>query len=227
MAIVKRFKKNRARRNPDDSPPAPSRSSSSASTISDLFAYVGPGFAGFAATRFATRIASTQIATRWPAWAKHAGAVASVGSFLAAWQLAHRVRMLEKYSEPIAVGSGIAAIQSIIQLYIPRLGWVVSDATPEIDATAATSAAPATSSSAPVATSDFDQNFEILDEVTGSWRAGRDAGDPGRYARPIQQNNVRKSNAINDATIATADDPLFDYMDDASDFANVGGSLAQ
>src|ERR1700690_4438211 len=150
MAIVKRFKKNRSRRrNPDEPSPAPSHSSS-ASSIGEIFEYVGPGFLGFAATRFATRIASTQIATRWPNMAKHAGAVASVGSFLAAWQLAHRVKMLEKYSEALTVGSGIAGIQSVIQLYIPRLGWVVSDATPEIDATTSSST-PATTTSAPVA----------------------------------------------------------------------------
>lgn len=226
MAIVKRFKKNRARRNPDEPSPAPSRSSS-ASPIGDIFSYVGPGFAGFAATRFATRIASTQIATRWPNMAKHAGALASAASFLAAWQLAHRVKVLEKYAEPIAVGSGIAAIQSIIQLYIPRLGWVVSDATPEVDATAAAAiAAPAVDPTAPVATNGFDDNFEILDEVTGSWRAGRDAGDPGRYASPARNNRVAKQNqTINDAQ-AASDDPIFDMMD-ASDFASVGGSLAQ
>lgn len=226
MPIVKRFKKNRARRNPDEPSPAPSRSSS-ASPIGDLFSYVGPGFAGFAATRFATRVASTQIATRWPNMAKHAGALASVGSFLAAWQLAHRVKVLEPYSEPIAVGSGIAAIQSIIQLYIPRLGWVVSDATPELDATAAAAVAPAADPSAQVAANGFDDNFEILDEVTGSWRAGRDAGDPGRYAKPIQNHKVQRSNqVINDAQNAS-DDPIFDMMDAGDDFANVGGSLGQ
>jgi hypothetical protein len=94
---------------------------------------VGPGFAGFAATRLMTRIAATQVAKYRPELAKHAGAVASIGSFIAAYFLAHRVKWLAKYQQPIVVGAAIAAIQSLIQLYIPKLGWMVSDATPEID----------------------------------------------------------------------------------------------
>lgn len=105
--------------------------------ITDLAEFIGPGFAAFAITRFGTRIAATQIAKRKPAWGKHAGALASVGAFLAAWLLAHRVKFLAKYHTPIAVGAGIAAAQSIIQLYIPKLGWMVSDASPEIAAAAA------------------------------------------------------------------------------------------
>jgi hypothetical protein len=101
--------------------------------FTDLVEYVAPGFGGFAATRFLTRVASTQVAQRAPSWGKHAGAVASVGSFLAAWFLAHKVKWLEKYHTPIVVGSAIAALQSLLQLYLPNaLGWMVSDATPEL-----------------------------------------------------------------------------------------------
>lgn len=104
--------------------------------LTDLVEFVGPGFGGFAASRFVTRIAVTQIAKRAPSWGKHAGAVAAAGSFLAAWFLAHKVKFLEKYHTPIVVGSAIAALQSIIQLYIPALGWIVSDASPDLVAEA-------------------------------------------------------------------------------------------
>jgi len=92
----------------------------------------GPGFGGFAASRFLTRAATTQIAKRAPSWGKHAGAAAAIGSFLAAWFLANRWKWLEKYHTPIVVGSAIAAAQSLIQLYLPSIGWIVSDATPEL-----------------------------------------------------------------------------------------------
>lgn len=101
--------------------------------FTDLVEFVVPGFGGFAATRLVTRIAMTQVAQRAPSWGKHAGAVASVGSFLAAWFLAHRWKFLEKWHTPIVVGSAIAAGQSLLQIYAPNLlGWVVSDATPEV-----------------------------------------------------------------------------------------------
>lgn len=101
--------------------------------FSELAEFVAPGFAGFAATRFATRIAATQIAKRAPSWGKHAGAGVSVAAFLASWFLAHRLRWLAKYQMPITVGAAIAAMQSLVQLYAPRLGWMVADASPELD----------------------------------------------------------------------------------------------
>lgn len=106
--------------------------------FTDLVEFVVPGFGGFAATRFVTRVAMQQVAQRAPSWGKHAGAVASVGSFLAAWFLAHKWKWLEKWHTPIVVGSAIAAGQSLLQIYAPNLlGWIVSDATPEIAAVAA------------------------------------------------------------------------------------------
>ncbi len=101
--------------------------------LTEVAEFVVPGFGAFAATRFLTRVAATQVAQRAPSWGKHAGAVASVATLGAAWFLAHRWRWLAKWHTPIVVGSAIAALQSLIQLYAPSmLGWVVSDATPEL-----------------------------------------------------------------------------------------------
>lgn len=119
--------KRKAHRNP-----APPRSNPPVWT--EIAEFAGPGFGGFAASRFLTRVATTQIAKRAPSWGKHAGAAAAVGSFLAAWFLANRWKWLERYHTPIVVGSAIAAMQSLIQLYLPALGWIVADASPEIAA---------------------------------------------------------------------------------------------
>lgn len=118
----KRKKRNPSSDGPKRNPPL----------ITDIAEFAVPGFVAFAATRFGTRVAATQIAKRKPSWGKHAGALASVGAFLAAWLLAHRWKWLAKYHTPVAVGSAIAAAQSLIQLYIPKLGWIVADATPEL-----------------------------------------------------------------------------------------------
>lgn len=105
--------------------------------FTDLVEYIGPGFAGFAATRLLTRIATQQVAKRKLSLGKHAGVGISVGAFLAAWFLGNRVKFLSRWHTPIVVGAAIAAGQSILQLYFPKLGWMVSDATqPELDAAA-------------------------------------------------------------------------------------------
>lgn len=160
----------------------------------DIVEYIVPGFAAFAATRFLTRVATVQIAKRWPSRAKHAGAIASVGSFAAAWFGAHRVKYLEQYHHPIVVGSGLAAIQSLIQLYLPALGWVVSDAGPEL--AAAKPAAVAMASGASLlpsmsgAAPEVPDGFEETDANT--WFSYNDAYDAGAYkaqpkAPPPQQ----------------------------------------
>ena len=133
-----RYRRYKHRRNRSGADPAPRRNPP---LFTDLAEWVGPGFAGFAVTRFATRVAATQIEQWKPAWGKHVGAGVSVGAFLAAWFLAHRVKWLAKYHTPITVGAAIAALQSLIQLYIPKLGWMVADASPELAAAAAIPAA--------------------------------------------------------------------------------------
>lgn len=123
--LHKRYRRRRFRDNP-----APR---SNPPLLQDLVEFIGPGFAGFAATRFLTRMAMVQIAKRKPSWAPHAGAIASLASFFAAWFLAHRVKLLERFHTPLVVGSGIAAGQSLLQIYAPnKLGWLVSDASPEV-----------------------------------------------------------------------------------------------
>ena len=127
--LVRRYKKKR--RNPDE---GGGGGSSNPTALAEIGEYVLPGFAGFAASRFLTRVAAVQIAKRKPSWGKHAGAVAAVGAFLSAWLLAHRVKQLRKYHFPLVIGSAIAAAQSLVQLYFPSLGWMVADASTELDA---------------------------------------------------------------------------------------------
>lgn len=125
--LNRRYRKKR--RNPDGG----SSPKANPPLLAEVGEFVIPGFAGFAITRFGTRVAATQIEQRKPEWGKHAGALASIGAFLAAWLLAHRWKWLAKYQTPLMVGSGIAALQSLIQLYVPKLGWMVADASPELN----------------------------------------------------------------------------------------------
>jgi hypothetical protein len=138
----------------------------------DLLEWVAPGFGGFAATRLLTRGAQMLIAKKWPTASKHAGAAASIGSFLASWLAGHKVKFVEKYHTPITVGAAIAAAQSLLQIYFPnKLGWIVSDASSQT--APAQVAAPAQPQALP----------EHLEEINDdpSWYTYNDAYDKGRY----------------------------------------------
>ncbi len=177
MPKIAKFRRRHAKKNPGEPKRNPPLGT-------DIVEYIVPGFAAFAVTRFLTRVAAIQIAKRKPSLAKHAGALASVGAFAAAWFGAHRVKYLEKYHHPIVVGSGLAALQSLIQLYLPSLGWMVSDCRPELAAAQAgphavaggtmASLLPSTSAAPPVPA-----GFQETDANT--WFSYNDAYDAGAY----------------------------------------------
>lgn len=190
--MARLHRRYRKKKNP--SPSAPSRNPTA---FADIVEFAGPGFAAFAVTRFGTRVIATQVAKHKPALGKHAGAVASVGAFFAAWLLAHRVKWLAKYHTPIVVGSAIAALQSLIQLYIPRLGWMVADATPELAA-------------APSQSQQLGDDVEVLDEDPEMY-VYNDSYDPGRHS-PRGQHQQHQAPRAN-ASSPSADDLMDDEMD--------------
>ena len=93
----------------------------------DLVEHVVPGFAGYGGTRLLSRIIYSVIIKRKPSLAKHAAVVAALASATAAWFLVHRWKKIERYHTPIVVGSAIAAIQTLVQTYLGKYGWIVSD----------------------------------------------------------------------------------------------------
>jgi hypothetical protein len=73
----------------------------------------------------------SMVQRRWPKFGKHAAALGAVGAFGGSWFLAHRIKKLAPYHDAIVVGSGIAALQTIVRTYVPKYGWIVSDYKPE------------------------------------------------------------------------------------------------
>lgn len=179
-AFKRRMRKRHRRPAPDYTP----NPGGSMSDLSELAIDAGAGFAAFAASRLLTRIASVQIEQRKPKWGKHAGAVAALAQVGLAYYAAPKVRSVAAYQVPIVLGTALAAAQSIIQLYIPKLAWMVSDASPELAETAgAVQALPA--SSGPVVRNirpQLDPAYEVLDEdpdaytFTDDFDAGRLVG---------------------------------------------------
>ena len=189
--LHKRFKRSK-RSNPASSGPRPNPP-----LFTELAEFIGPGFGGFAATRLLTRIAATQIAKHKPSFAKHAGAAASVSSFLAAWFLAHRVKALAKYHTPIVVGAGIAALQSIIQLYIPKLGWMVADASPQIAEEAQAKL---------VAAGPSLDDIEPLDDEDPNMYTYNDSYDPGRVGQAQRRADQQAATAAASSQVDDLDD---------------------
>lgn len=93
----------------------------------DLLNVAIPGFAGYATTRLIARIAYVQLSKKWPSAARHLAAGSTAGSFLAAWYLLPKFKKFEPYAESAALGAAIAALQTLVQTYLPKFGWMVSD----------------------------------------------------------------------------------------------------
>jgi hypothetical protein len=126
-----------------------------------------PAFAGYAGSKFLGRMAFVQISKRWPSLGKHTPVVASFVSLAATYILADKIEKLKKYRDPLIIGEAIALLQTVIQTYLPKFGWVVSDvsadqyAKPASVVTAALNAAPVRALPAPSASSDYDDLFDM------------------------------------------------------------------
>lgn len=162
-----RAKRVKRRRNPDAAPAASTvavGATPNPPMMEDLAELILPGFGGYAATKFLHRIISVQLTKRYPNAGKHVAAASTIGSFLAAWLLAHRVKRLAEYHTPIVIGSAIASIQTLVQTYFPRYGWMVSDVQP--DALPAASAAVSAAQMAAPVERLFPGGPEIVDNST-------------------------------------------------------------
>jgi len=95
--------------------------------VQDVLEFVLPGFAGYAGTRMTSRIVHGMVIKRFPKLAKHASVLSTIAAAGAAWLLVHRFDKVKQYHTPVVVGAGIATIQTVVQAYLPKYGWMVSD----------------------------------------------------------------------------------------------------
>lgn len=117
LAAYKRAKKNNSVVSAKSNPPP----------LKDLAEFVIPGFAGYAGTRLASRVVHGIVLKRFPRLAKHASVISTGLSAAAAWFLVHRIQSVKQYHTPVVVGASIAALQTVVQAYAPKFGWMVSD----------------------------------------------------------------------------------------------------
>jgi hypothetical protein len=95
--------------------------------MQDLVEFIIPGFVGYAGTRLASRIVHGVVIKKFPKLAKHASVLSTFGAAGAAWLAVHRIERIQQYHTPVVVGASIAAIQTAVQAYLPKYGWMVSD----------------------------------------------------------------------------------------------------
>jgi hypothetical protein len=102
------------------------------SSLKEIGEFVLSGFAGYAGTRLLARVVYTQLMKKWPKGSRHFSVLSTGAAFAGAWYATKYVKQLEKHRVPATVGAGIAALQSVIQTYVPKFGWIVSDYQPTI-----------------------------------------------------------------------------------------------
>ena len=88
---------------------------------------VGAGFAGYAATRFLSRMVYSQAVKKMPKSAKHATVLASVAGAVGTYLGTRYYKKVSDHHEAASVGAGIALVQAVAQAYLPKYAWIVGD----------------------------------------------------------------------------------------------------
>lgn len=184
--------------------------------VTELAEFAIPGFAGYGTTKFVTKLAAGFLAKKYPTKAKHGAALVSVLSTAALWWFGNRVKIIAKYQMPAVVGSAIASLSSLLQLYFPnKLGWLVGDPNSAIQGTQLLQQQIA-AQQAPTPLPDH------LEEVSEDprWYTYNDAYDAGRLSSG--------QGAAAPPATAPIPSPTTDIMDDDETLANgiFGGGLS-
>jgi len=120
--IARRFRR-KAKKNPSSAP------RHNPPLFTDMLEMAVPGAIGFAGVRLVTKLGIAAVAKRWPTKSRHVGALLATSSFLATWFLGHRVKAIAKYHTALTVGAALAAAVNVLQIYLPKIGWLVGDPT--------------------------------------------------------------------------------------------------
>lgn len=207
--------------------------------FTDMVEFIIPGFAGYAGTRFVSRIARGMVERRFPKLSKHAGPLASLAAFGASWFLVHRVQKVAKYHTPVTVGAAIAALQTIVQTYIPKYGWIVSDYQPQLPPSAGKTtqqtAEPSAQGALPLV-----ENFSMnpsIDEQMASVEAELQMMDHQSRAvspttQPFSQGGAMGTlstgsfGSLGDSADGLGDDDIGDILDElGDDYGGLAGGL--
>lgn len=97
----------------------------------ELATNVGAGFAGYAATRLLSRMAYATALKRFPKGSPYIHIAASAISATGVYFGSKHWSKVDEYHEAASIGAGIALMQTALQTLAPKLGWIVSDVSPD------------------------------------------------------------------------------------------------
>ena len=103
------------------------RTKKNPSEATELGYNIAAGFAGYGVTRFLSRAVYSQVVKKRPQLAEHAYVVAAAVGAAGAYFGSKKWAKVADYHEAISIGAGIALLQTAVQTYIPKFGWIVGD----------------------------------------------------------------------------------------------------
>lgn len=94
--------------------------------LESAITYVAPAATGYIVTRSAGRLATNTIGRKIKSenGLKMLKLGSNAAAFVLLWILAENVQRLRKYKSGVIAGSGIAAIQTFIELVLPKFAWL-------------------------------------------------------------------------------------------------------
>lgn len=95
--------------------------------LTDAASLVLPGAGAYALSRVGGRVTYGLVAKKNPKVARHVGPLGSIAVWAGMWFASTKSEWLSQYTLPIVVGGGIAAVQTLLQTYLPVYGWILSD----------------------------------------------------------------------------------------------------
>lgn len=107
------------------------RKKSNPSQATEMAINIGAGFGGYAVTRFASRMAYSQLVKKYPDASKHIQVAASALGAAGVYFGTRYWKKVDDYHEAASIGAGIALLQTAVQAWFPKYGWIVSDANAE------------------------------------------------------------------------------------------------
>lgn len=102
-----------------------------AKATKELAVNIGAGFAGYAATRLISRMAYSQAIKRWPNGAAYANVIASAIGATGVYFGSKHWSKIADHHEAASIGAGIALLQTAVQTFVPKFGWIVGDVSAE------------------------------------------------------------------------------------------------
>jgi hypothetical protein len=125
--VIRAGRKVKRLLNPDGEPTKVAVKAAKLDPLTDLLVHTAAPAAGsYALNRLVTRIVTNILLAKIKSnLVKHTPPITSAATGVGLYFLTSKVKRLQRYHEPVIIGSVIALLQSVIQTWVPQLWWLV------------------------------------------------------------------------------------------------------